>query len=113
VPQESPTAAIPETARQLCRECGAPASGQFCRTACKTAWNNRRRTRGAVLYDLFMAHRCERGATADANLWTLMCRLGTDWKTEDQKERGGRRSWRDHQKVLAERPQLKSQVGRI
>ena len=69
--------------------------------------------RGAVLYDLFMAHRFERDATADANLWTLLCRQGTDWHAEDHKERDGRRSWRRHDKVLAERPQLKARVGRV
>lgn len=104
---------MPNPARQSCRECGSPSSGQFCATACKTAWNNRRRTRGAVLYDFFMAHRFERDATADARLWTLMCRLGTDWVAEDHNERGGRPSWRDHRKVLAERPQLKAQIGRV
>jgi len=97
----------------VCRECGARAGGQFCSTACKTAWNNRRKSRGAVLYDLFMAMRFERKAVAGDNLWTLLCRLGTDWRSEDIEERGGRHSWRSHDKVLAERPQIKSQVGRV
>lgn len=96
-----------------CRECGSLADGQFCGPDCKITWNNRRRQRGAVLYDLFMAHRFERDASAKNNLWTLLCRQATDWRTEDLKERGGRRSWRRHEKVLAERPQLKAQLGKV
>ena len=95
------------------RECGARAGIQFCELTCKKAWNNRRKSRGAIRYDLFMALRFERKSVASDNLWTLFCRQGTDWRSEDIKERDGRHSWRDHEKVLAERPQLEAQVGKI
>ena len=41
-----------------CLECGGECGkGEFCGSACRMAFNNRRKARGAELYDLFMVHR--------------------------------------------------------
>jgi hypothetical protein len=94
-----------------CRECGkdagkAPAgrSKFFCSTPCRQAWNNRRRDRGAELYDLFMAMRYDRDAAKDADAWTKMCRMAQLFHEEDQ--RAGRRSYRKIAEVLQDRPDL-------
>lgn len=87
-----------------CRECGDPfeaarADAAFCSTPCRRDWNNRRQKRGAELYDVFMFLRHERKTTAalqedpGINLWTVACQLATDWKAEDERDRGGRRSY--------------------
>ncbi|MDD9903732.1 MAG: hypothetical protein OXT06_09210 [Rhodospirillaceae bacterium] len=87
-----------------CRECGAPCEAQrgdatFCSTKCKNAWQNRRRKRGAELYDLFMTMRHERDLTKrladeqDFHVWSTACALASKWKDEDERERAGRKSW--------------------
>ena len=87
-----------------CRECGETFDGSkaavFCPgTSCRRDWNNRRQQRGAQLYDVFMTMRGGRQLTADlkdkqgVNLWTVACQLAADWKAEDDKLRGGRRSY--------------------
>ena len=87
-----------------CRECGSTFDGSkaamFCPgTSCRRDWNNRRQQRGAQLYDVFMTLRGERQLTADLknnqgiNLWTVACQLASGWKLEDERQRGGRRSY--------------------
>ena len=90
--------------KRHCRECGETFDGTkaaaFCpSTSCRRDWNNRRQQRGAQLYDLFMTLRGERQLTAalqkekGINLWTVTCQLASDWKAEDEQQRGGRRSY--------------------
>lgn len=79
-------AAVVETKKDTTRFCGA---------ACRMAWNNRRRDRGAQLYDLFRAMRRERGKAAEMGLWSIACALELSWQEEDQAERPGRRSYLD------------------
>jgi hypothetical protein len=88
-----------------CRECGQEhrAKGLFCCTPCRTVWNNRRKQRGAELYDFFMEIRHNRAAATEKGLWQKMCRLATDYKTEDERTRGGRRSHRTIAEFLPER----------
>lgn len=71
-----------------CPECGAEfqpqrSSAHFCSTACRKAFNNRRMTRGAELYDLFMAMRYARGWAKAQGIWQLVCRLAAEWRAED------------------------------
>jgi triphosphoribosyl-dephospho-CoA synthetase len=86
------------TAR-CCKECGMALSAdrdyraEVCGSACRTAWSNRRKMRGAELYDLFMAMRHERGAAKALGIWNLMCRMAAAWKQEDMDERAGRLSY--------------------
>lgn len=94
-----------KTTIKHCRECGAKFEAirtdtEFCPgTSCRRDWNNRRQQRGAELYDLFMTIRHERPLTEElkdeqgVNLWTVACQLAAHWKTEDERDRGGRRSY--------------------
>lgn len=41
-------------------------------------------SRGADLYDCFMAMRYDREAAKDRGLWALMCRMAQAWNDEDQ-----------------------------
>lgn len=81
-------------------ECGErfePASrkAEFCCDGHRMDYSNRRRSRGAALYDVFMAMRYERGLTKLYGLWTLMCRMSEAWREEDRVERKARKSWQD------------------
>lgn len=85
------------TKPRTCRECGKPldpdrkANTEFCATACRIAWRNRRMSRGADLYDAFMAMRFDREAAKDKGLWALMCRMASNWNEEDKT--AGRQSY--------------------
>ncbi len=104
-----------------CAECDAvlPASadaGGFCCAACRHAFNNRRKSRGAELYDLFMACRFERTLASKLRLWGCLARLASGFRDEDARQRAGRRSWRPPGEVLERRPYLTARVlvrGRI
>lgn len=99
-----------------CLECGAPFQSpedraEFCCTAHRKAWNNRRAIRGAQLYDLFMAMRFERGRAKLFKLWGLICALASAYRDADNALRAGRRSWRRTEAALAEIPQAYGQEG--
>ena len=84
--------------QRACLACGASfatprAGAEFCRPACRQEFQNRRRERGAQLYDLFMALRFDRGSAKALGLWSTMCRLASNWREEDRRAREGRRSW--------------------
>lgn len=96
-----------------CLECGCdippgPHDREFCCSAHRTAWNNRRLQRGAALYDLYMAHRFQRVEAQAAGLFQAINRLASDFRAEDRALREGRRSWRRHDVVLGDRPHLKA-----
>lgn len=83
-----------------CRECGCQTIStrkpkDFCTSACRTNHTNRRRERGAQLYDLFMAMRYERELAVKLHVWTTMCQLAAEWRREDERDRDGRKSWGD------------------
>lgn len=98
-----------------CLECGAPreagAAGDFCATACRDAFNNRRKARGAELYDLFMVHRHERPRAVELRILQAMNRLASNWRQEDRDRRSGRRSWRKPEDVLETRTHLRAIVN--
>jgi len=52
---------------------------------------DRRMSRGADLYDAFMAMRFDREAAKDKGLWALMCRMASAWNEEDKA--AGRQSY--------------------
>jgi hypothetical protein len=56
---------------------------RFCCSKCKDRYNNRRKERGMLLYDLFMAMRYDRGTARLKGVWAIMCRMASDWKAED------------------------------
>lgn len=94
-----------------CAECGQPytakrKASRFCCPQCRTDYLNRRNMRGAILYDLKMAERFERDDATKAGLMAIMNRLCADWRNEDNRQRGGRKSWGDWRGWLADRPYL-------
>lgn len=93
-----------------CLECGTDTSakGDFCSTACRTDFNNRRKARGAELYDLYMAHRFERDRAQKLRVFQAINRLASNYRKEDRNRREGRKSWRNPIAVLEERPYLRA-----
>lgn len=72
----------------VCRECGAAMSWSrkpkiFCNAACRSAHTNRRRERGAQLYDLFMAVRYDRETARETGAWTKLCRMAESFHDAD------------------------------
>lgn len=81
-----------------CLECGCETISTrkpklFCCPAHQVAHTNRRRERGAVIYDLFMAMRYERKLSAKLKVWGTMCQQAAEWRREDFAGRDGRPSW--------------------
>ncbi len=81
-----------------CLDCGAAfvaqrSTASFCSIACRSAFNNRRKARGAELYDLFMMLRYERGIAKYRHLWTIACNLARAYRDSDNALRSGRSSW--------------------
>lgn len=94
------------TAHTGCLECGKPTGerregAQFCCAPCRQSFNNRRRDRGAEMYDLFRALRRERGMAKALKLWTKMTQLELRWQEEDERDRPGRRSYTPPQRAIA------------
>ena len=99
---------------RTCLECGnkpAGRGGEFCSAGCRTAFNNRRKARGAELYDLFMVLRFDRSLAATLKVFQALCRMASNYRAEDQRERAGRRSWRRPQDVLDTRTYLRAIVN--
>ncbi len=102
----------------LCLECGEPMEGvqkrgkEFCCSACRLTFNNRRLQRGALVYDLFMALRFDREMSKALKVWSLLTRLAKQFRDEDVHRRGGRRSWQPPQRVIDARPSLYSEILR-
>lgn len=73
--------------RGTCWECAKALEGgkRFCDRPCKQAWNNRRAARGAQVYDLLMGLRFEREAASRDGVWSVICRLASDWHEADQR----------------------------
>lgn len=93
--------AIPARGRRehLCHECGCVIERKgpsrrppkFCCDAHRKAFNNRRMTRGAVLYDEIMKWRFRRGENKDAI--ALLAQLASIYRDKDNRARDGRPSW--------------------
>ncbi len=75
---------------RTCRECNTPLAAtrkenaEFCAVPCRIAWRNRRMSRGADLYDVFMALRFDRAVAYEKGLYALMCRMASTWNEEDK-----------------------------
>lgn len=73
-----------------CAECAKsfqanPArASRFCSSPCRYAWANRRKMRGAELYDLLMGVRFRRGPAKALGLWSLICRMASIWNEVDK-----------------------------
>jgi len=94
-----------------CRECGKSFSAQrdtreFCSATCRRAWNNRRATRGSICFDAVMAWRFDRDAFEAAGGRRLLGQLASAFRAEDERDRAGRRSWDDLQRVKQRKPEI-------
>jgi hypothetical protein len=92
---------------QCCRECGdrLSTSREFCNGKCRSAFHNRRKQRGADLYDLVMSHRFEREDAKEQGAWSLLCRMASNFRQEDHEKRAGRKSWEPVAAVKRRHPQ--------
>ena len=99
----------------VCRECGAKfqahrATREFCRKECRQAFNNMQMSRGVLAYQLIMAHRYERDVFETAGGRKLLSRLASLFREDDNRNRGGRKSWDDFTNVLTRHPRLLATV---
>jgi hypothetical protein len=81
---------------KTCRECGAAfkarrASAEFCSKTCRADFHNRRARQGADLFDVLMAWRFDRANAK--GLLTLLCRMASAFKADEKRDRDGRPSW--------------------
>jgi len=110
--------AAPREASEFeCLECGLvserkAANAEFCCTHCRKTWNNRRAMRGAELYDLVMVWRFDRTRSKALSIWTLLCRLATQFCREDVQHRAGRRSYSAAEHVIDRKPHLQTTPAR-
>ena len=91
----------PNTRKCVCPECRASfaplrASAKFCSKDCNSAWQNRRNTRGAVFYDLWMTNRHQRGLAKTLKVLHVMTRLAMYWHEQDK----GRQTWNPAAKTI-------------
>lgn len=81
---------------RICQECGSAfnsekAHARFCCVACRKEFNNRRASRGAAMYDYYMAMRFQR-ATHGQSI-AILNQMASMFREEDRKDRAGRMSW--------------------
>lgn len=100
--------------RHCCRECLEPLpadrkqSMEFCSIPCRLNWRNRRMSRGAELYDLFMAMRYDREKSKILGVWNLMCRMAQVWNEEDKA--AGRQTYFRPEIVVEKNLHLRAEV---
>lgn len=97
----------------ICRECGAEMTWTrkpkfFCSSACRQEHTNRRRDRGAQMYDLFMALRYDRQNAKGKEVWTKLCRLAEKFHDDDLVQ--GRESTIPLERVLEQHSYLAAQT---
>lgn len=93
----------------VCLECGdcfvsARQGTEFCDANCNKAFNNRRATRGAELYDLLMALRYDREQSTVLGVWKVICRICAEYRQADKQARDSRRSWQPPKRVIQRNP---------
>lgn len=98
-----------------CQWCGedvaATGDGQFfCTAAHKDKFNNLRKERGALIYDLVMEWRYDRTVAGKVKTFARLCTVLSNFRREDREQRAGRRSWRPSRHVLERRPDLLNQT---
>lgn len=76
-------------------------SAEFCSTACRKTYNNRRAVRGAEIYDIAMAWRFGDGEGRINEARDLLCALLSGYNEEDKKSRPGRRSYGKYSVIKA------------
>lgn len=107
---------------RMCWECGVEHERKiaaretaeqpvFCCHICRVRFLNRRRDRGAELYDLFMVLRFERGMARAKGIWTMMCALASAYRDADKYARAGRQSWQPVDLAMRRIPMAFSREG--
>lgn len=88
---------------RTCTECGETfettrVEAEFCCKEHRMAWHNRRRDRGAIVYDILMTGRFDRDFAAKEGLvWTTeLSNLAQHFRNADKTHRAGRKSWEKH-----------------
>jgi hypothetical protein len=66
--------------------------------------------RGALIYDLLMTWRWDRGDGKDSTARNLLGQAAVLFKAEDDRERHGRRSWDDLRKWMERNPRVASKI---
>jgi len=93
-----------------CRECGKPFQPRqtwalFCDTACRGAFNRRRRDRGTEVYDFVMA------LSHGADVRDVLDKLCDAYKQADKVLRNGRESFQPTTLALTRIPQVFGEQG--
>jgi hypothetical protein len=57
---------------------------RFINTKARQDWNNRRKTRGAAVYDLLMGWRYDRPIATTLHVFVVICQLLKQWHDEDK-----------------------------
>jgi hypothetical protein len=81
---------------RVCCECGSSfqpqrRTAEFCGDKCRFAFDRRRKSRGADLYDLVLLNEIQRNDRDGVR--SLISRLVQQWREEDRAERDGRPSY--------------------
>lgn len=103
-----------------CLECGGTIerprlNQEQCSTACRTAFNNRRKERGVILYDLKMDERYNRSHPDHKRMRTYIDRLCHHWRCQDRQRQQRadpalvepRPSWGDAWRFIDNNPWIK------
>ena len=92
-----------------CPECGGKTSEtRFCSRVCRQRFHNRRMQRGAKAYDVLMSMRFER--TRAKGAWSLLCRMASEFRRLDIRDREGRPSWDELSAVKARSAHVAAKV---
>jgi hypothetical protein len=67
-------------------------------------------SRSAEFYDLLMAMRFDRDRAQEDGAWSLLSRMASSFKAEDDRDRGGLKSWEPVAVVKARHPDLSATV---
>lgn len=77
--------------RNVCAECSKPfTSGNphvesyFCSSKCRDTWNNRRKTRGAMVLDMLMQHWFDRDSRETETPFAVATRMVSAFRSEDK-----------------------------
>lgn len=99
-----------------CLECGSPVpqtarrKREFCCREHSNDFQNRRKSRGAEIYDLFRAMRRDRAKAKELDIWTEMCRLDTLWEDEDRTSGRVTKSYLDPERALHQLKNVRDRV---
>jgi hypothetical protein len=111
VSTDSIAAQVIRSLERRCRDCGtvfatSKSDRGFCSPTCRATFHNRRKQRGAELYDLLMALRFDRARAQEDGAWSFLSRMASAFKAEDDRDRGGLKSWEPVAVVKARHPDL-------